>query len=287
MKSFKINWAKPYILLLPSIVVIVTLIGYSFVMATAESLSNSPSLFSNYEMVFNNDSFKESLWISFKVAWSSTILSIIIGMILTRILYHFFIHDNWKYIVWFPMLIPHFVAAYLIFLLFSQTGWFSSLLFQMGVINEFPTFPILVQDKSYFGVILSYVWKETPFVVLMLLPVYQEIDHRYTEVVKTLGGNNWDVWRSVELPWLWPTIVEIAIILFTFILFAFEVPALLGVTFPKMLPILAYEWFYEGDWSKRPYAQALMVSVSFITVAGSVIILLFLDRWRKRFTIRR
>lgn len=287
MKLFKNNWTKPYMLLLPSIVVILTLIGYSLIMALGESMSNSPSLLLNYEKVFENNSFKSSLAVSVKVAAISTIFSLVIGILLTRMLHSLFKNDFWKYIVWFPMLIPHFVGAYLILLLFSQSGWFSSILFELGFIREIQSFPIFVQDTSYVGVILSYMWKEIPFVILMLLPGYQEMDHRHKDVVKTLGGNQWDVWKSVELPRLWPTILETGIILFTFILAAFEIPALLGVTFPKMLPLLAYEWFYQGDWSNRPMAQALMVSVSIVTVTLSIIVIRIAEQWRKRFRVRR
>ncbi|WP_102347834.1 ABC transporter permease [Bacillus sp. Marseille-P3661] len=268
--------------LLPSILFVIVFVGYGLFMAGVESMQSAPSAFYHYKTLVHNKNFIESLKISLVVSLTATILSLLLGVLLTRLLFRLFLRDHWKFLVWIPMLIPHFIAAYLVFVLLAPSGWISSLLYELGLINIINEFPILINDPYYIGVIATYVWKELPFVVLMLLPSYQELDTRYEDVVKTLGGNSWQVWTTVEFPWLWPIILEIGLILVAFIMGAFEVPALLGVTFPKMLPVLAYEWFYEGNWSNRPIAQALMVSLSIATVAVSYLILSYSQRNRKK-----
>ncbi|WP_377888673.1 ABC transporter permease [Alkalihalobacillus sp. R86527] len=212
-----------------------------------------------YEDLFRSESFLRSVQFTFWITVISTALSLLIGLILTRILYRLFQKSSVKILVWIPMLIPHFVAGYLVFLFLSQSGLLSSFLFQSGLISDRSMFPVLVQDNRGGGIVLTYIWKEVPFVILMLLPVYYEIDHRYSEVVRTLGGSKWDEFKTVEWPWLLPIVLEVAIILFAFVSTAFEVPYLLGVTRPEMLPVHAYDWFYNGDWSKRPLAFAAMI----------------------------
>ena len=255
------NKWKLRLYLLPAIAVTLLLVGHGMWSAVAQSFQTIDGewTIATYTELFSNHAFFHSLKLTFRVAVLSTLLSLVIGLVMTRMLYELFKDSTLKILVWIPMLIPHFVAGYLVFLFFSQSGLFSSLLYQVGVLESRGNFPVLVQEKFGLGIILTYIWKEVPFVILMLLPVYYEIDHRYSEVVRTLGGSKWDVFKTVELPWILPILIETAVILLAFVASAFEIPYLLGVTRPEMLPVRAYEWFYDGDWSKRPLAFSAML----------------------------
>lgn len=271
MKSFTHN-NKPYLYLLPALIFVFLFVGYGLVMALFESLNvGGVWIWEHYQRLVEHQFFWNSLWFSLKVAMISTVISLIIGILVTRLLYRLFKNTKWKLVVWVPMLIPHFVAGYIILLLFAPSGWFSSLFYQLQFIQDPSQFPILVMDRNGIGIILTYIWKEVPFVILMLLPVYFQLDHGYEEVVHTLGGGSWQVFWTVEWRWLFPVVVETGIILFAFIIAAFEVPALLGSTYPKMLPVLSYQWFFEGDWSLRPMAFASM-----LVLTGIILIFTFL-----------
>lgn len=252
---------KVWLYLLPAVTIILFLVGYGMWSAVVQSIQTIDGewTFAFYSELLQSETFLTSLKFTFWITLLSTFLSLVIGLLLTRLLYRLFQNSFAKILVWIPILIPHFVAGYLIYLFLSQSGLLSSLLFQIGIIEDRSAFPVVVQDTRGIGIILTYIWKEVPFVILMLLPIYYEIDHRYKEVVKTLGGSRWDEFKTVEWPWLLPVLVEVAIILIAFVSTAFEVPYLLGVTRPEMLPVRAFEWFYDGDWSKRPLAFAAMI----------------------------
>ena len=271
------------------LVIVAVFLGNGLYRAVTESLvmTGTEPVFSNYQRLWQDQSFLSGLGMSLWVAFISTIIAMVIGLCFTRAMFRLFKRDEWKLIAWFPMLIPHFVAAYIVFLFFAPSGWFSSLAYQIGWINNMSQFPIFVNDPYYIGVILTYIWKEIPFVVLMLLPIYQEIDFRFEEVSRTLGGNGWSVFKSVELPWIWPISLEIFLILFVFVLGAFEVPALLGVTFPKMVPVLAYDWFYQAAWVNRPLAQASMVSLSVAALVSAFMIMSVSLKWRQKWALRK
>ncbi|WP_245729807.1 ABC transporter permease [Salisediminibacterium halotolerans] len=275
--------------LLPALSVILFFAGYGLYSAFRNSLhlGEERPLFASYQELLLDSPFWESVSISIWVAFSSTVISLVIGIFLTRRLVRLFQRDDWKFAAWFPMLLPHFVAAYIIYLLFAPSGWFSSLAAQIGWIETMSQFPVLVNDPLYTGVILTYVFKEIPFVILMMLPVYQEMDLRYEDVSKTLGGSDWTVFKTVEVPWVMPVSLEVFLILFVFVLGAFEVPALLGVTYPKMLPVLAYEWFYQAAWANRPLAQAMMVLLSAVSLLAAFLILRFTYKWRSHWAMRR
>lgn len=289
MSSSKLTRLKPYFYLLPSLLVVFFFVGYGLYSAAKSSVAveEGQPFYYHYQQLFQEGVFLNALAVSIWVAFISTAVSLVIGIWMTRRLVRLFKQDHWKFIAWFPMLIPHFVAAYIVFLLFAPSGWFSSVAFQSGWLENMSQFPLLVNDPYYIGVILTYIWKEIPFVILMLLPVYQEMDMRYEDVSRTLGGNGWTVFKTVEFPWVWPVSLEVFLILFVFVLGAFEVPALLGVTYPKMIPVLAYDWFYQAAWVNRPLAHAMMVFLSAVSLAAAFFILTFAQRWRSRWAMRR
>lgn len=246
--------------------------------------SNVP-LFDPYIELFTDHSFWKSLFYSLHITIVSTVISLIIGLWLTRSLYKYMANKKWKLIVWIPMIFPHFVAGYMIYLLLGQTGFFSTVLAYFNLINDPSQFPALLYDSYGLGIIFTYIWKEVPFVILMLLPVYLEMNRQQIDVVKTLGGSEWEVFKTVEWPWLVPILFETGIILFSFILAAYEVPALLGATYPKMVSVLAFEWFYESNWTMRPKAFAIMIMTSLVIL----MLVLFFSKWvgKKRYRLMK
>ena len=51
----------------------------------------------------------------------------------------------------------------------SESGSFARLAFQWGIITRPSEFPELVFDPYAIGIILQYVWKETPFIGVIIL----------------------------------------------------------------------------------------------------------------------
>ncbi|KUP04897.1 hypothetical protein Q75_13765 [Bacillus coahuilensis p1.1.43] len=254
---------KTILLLTPAAVILFSLTGYSLWMAINQSISyqGETSLF-YYKEVVSDEAFWSSLLYSFRIAFFSSAVSLLIGLWLTRTFYTYVKQGVGKLFVWLPMLFPHFVGAYLTLLFLGQSGILSHIGFELGFITEREQFPILVRDEAGVGIFLTYLWKEIPFVVLMLLPVYDTLNRQVTEEVRMLGGSHFQAFKVAEWPWLVPTLLETGLILFMFIFAAFEVPFLLGVTYPKMFSILAYDWFYSGNWENRGYAFASLSLIS-------------------------
>ncbi|WP_243292338.1 ABC transporter permease subunit [Bacillus sp. FJAT-47783] len=250
---------KWMVYVLPSIFLPIFITMYGLVMAVKESFADG---INSYRTVLTSTTFFESYVYSLKISFLATMISLLIGLWVTRIVYKQLTKTEWKVLVWIPMVFPHFVAGYMIVLLLSQTGFVSSFLSHFQLIESFTSFPLFIYDSFGFGILVTYIWKEVPFVVLMLLPAYVQMDQRLNDVVSTLGGSKWDRFITVEWPWLAPVVFETGIIIFSFILAAYEVPALLGTTYPKMISVLSYDWFYEGDWSRRPMAFAAMILVT-------------------------
>ncbi len=279
MKWYK---TKAFYLFIPSFLFLLIPM-YGLVQAFLQSLRKDGALpFEFYQRLFESDRFLASLGFSVQTALISSLISLVIGVLLTRSCYQLLENYAPRLIVWLPMLFPHFVWGYMVILLLSETGVLSQVLQVSGILSDSGGFPTLTRDANGLGIIITYVWKEVPFVILMLLPVYASIKPEYYDLVKNLGGNSFRQFTSVEWPHILPVMIETFLIIFSFTLSAYEVPALLGTTFPEMVSVLSYDWFYGSTWEDRPLAFAAMVSLSLIILVLTFFSYLLLNKkqWR-------
>ncbi|MDN5697410.1 MAG: ABC transporter permease subunit, partial [Rubrobacter sp.] len=164
-----------------------------------------------------------------------------------------------------PVTVPHLVAAVGIALVVSQTGLGARLAASLGLIGEPSQFPALLYDQYSIGIILTYVWKETPFIALVVLAALRGVASDLEDVARTLGANAWQRFWHVVFPVISPAIVVASLVVFAFTFGSFEVPYLLGQSYPTVLPVTAYEQYSDIDLSARPAAMAINVLIALIT----------------------
>ena len=132
---------------------------------------------------------------------------------------------------------------------------------------------MLVHDSFGWGIIFAYVWKEAPFVALMVLPTLGGGVKAWREAARTLGAGPWQALRHVVLPLTWPALAASGAILFAFSFGAFELPYVLGRSYPRALPVLAYERYVSPDLGLRPEAMVIalvLAAVSWIAAGAYV-----------------
>jgi putative spermidine/putrescine transport system permease protein len=108
---------------------------------------------------------------------------------------------------------------------------------------------------------------------LILLAVLRSIRPEFAMQARALGANPWQCFWHVTVPLLRPGIISASLIVFGFIFGNFEVPFLLGSTYPRTLPTLVYQAFTNVDLNQRPVAIALGLLLSVISM---VLIALYL-----------
>ena len=165
-----------------------------------------------------------------------------------------------------PLPIPHLVAASGIVLLVTQSGLISRGFATLGLIEVPAQFPVLVFDRPGIAIILSYLWKEIPFIGLVVLAILKSVGPQYEELAKTLGANRWQRFWYVLMPLILPGLLSTSIIVFAFTFASFEIPLLLGVRFPTTLPVLAFRNYQNPDLALRPQAMAISVVLAVIAV---------------------
>lgn len=227
--------------------------------------------------------FWSGLALTFWVATASTLLSASLAVSLALLLRRTFFGKKLSvFLFQLNLPIPHLVIAIGMLLLFSQSGLIARFAGELGVIDAPRDFPVLTRDPFGLGIILAYVWKETAFFGIIVMAVLQSLGDDYETVARSLGANLWQRFRYVTLPLLMPGLMSASIIVFAFTFGTFEVPRILGVQHPKMLPVLALDFFLNPDLNARAEGMALSIIIAVI-----VFVLVFFYMYVSARTVRR
>ena len=220
-----------------------------------------------------------NLWVSFASTFLAAVFALF-GALAIRKTFFAKTVCNFIYSINLPM--PHLVVAVGIIFVFSQSGLLARMLAQMSIISSPGEFPVSVKDKYGIGIILAYIWKESSFFFIILMSVLQSLGENYEELAQSLGANKWQRFRFVILPLVMPSLFSASIIVFAFSFGAYEVPALLGVNYPQMLPVMSFEFFLNPDLNARSEGMALSIIIALI-----VMILVIFYFWLTQSKIRK
>jgi putative spermidine/putrescine transport system permease protein len=270
------HW-RAYGLLLPAVSLVALLLGGGLVLALLQSvglfgiLSDSTISVAAYRQALTSAAFWRSLWLSFCIAVVTTGLSTLCSIGLALLLRSAGRWASFAYQLTLP--IPHLVGIAGMLLLISPSGLISRLLYALGLISSDQAFPLLVNDSANLGVIILFLWKEIPFITLILLAVLRGIRPEYEIQARALGASPWQGFWHITLPLMKPGIISASLIVFGFIFSSFEVPFLLGSTYPPTLPVLVYRAFTDTDLTQRTTAIALGLLLSLISVLLSALYL--------------
>lgn len=133
---------------------------------------------------------------------------------------------------------------------------------------------------GFIEILVAYWLKEVPFVVFYLTVSYASLDLNSRRLIQLFGGSKWQQFVHVEWAAIKGQVVELFLILFAFMLTAYEVPALLeNSVYPQFGPtILAY--YYSIDLAQRLVINVLLVGVSIVLVFATIGLFLWTSRTR-------
>lgn len=266
------------LMVFPAVALIALLFFGGLVVGLGQSFGYFPAInsfeftFRYYQDVLNSSTFFASLWQTFRIALLSTVMSSAIAIALAMVLRHTFKGSRFfTFMFQLSIPIPHLVAAAGVVLLVSQSGILARGAYALGLINVPREFPVMVFDRPGTAIQLTYLWKEVPFIGIVVLAILQGIGPQYEEIARTLGANAWQRFRFVLLPLILPGVLSTSIIVFAYVFASYEIPLLLGVRHPTTLPVLAYQNYQDPDLSLRPQAMAMSIILTLIAVVLLVI----------------
>lgn len=272
MKS-KVRERRAIWLILPTMLVLMALFIGGFLFGILQSLGffsviadqEQKISLDAYFAVFQNETVRAGIILTFRVALLSTILSTVIALAISLMISRTKRFQSVLIaITQFNIPIPHVVAATGILLTFSQSGLVSRLSNHFGITEGSSGFPILTNDPFGYGIIMSYLWKEIPFMCVLILSALRGPVTNLDETAKTLGASYSYRLRKIILPYIFPAILSGTIIVFAFSFGSYEVPYLLGEPYPSTVSVVAYQLYTDRDLANRPTAMALATITSFV-----------------------
>ena len=171
-----------------------------------------------------------------------------------------------------PLVLPSFVAAYALVLLFGHAGVVTTGLRSIGI----PIGPIY----GLTGITIVFLLTLYPYVLMPAIAGFRAIDVSIEEAARNLGGSRLHAFRTVLLPVAMPAVLAGALLVFIEALENFGVPVVLA----EDRPFLAVDIFklFAGEADNNPAAAG---ALSVLLIACTAIALLVQRRYlnKRRF----
>lgn len=266
------------VFLAPALIVVLLLFGGGLLLGLLQGLGYFPGAedqsftLRHFSNILGDRDFLKSLGLTLYIALTSTVIAVVLSIVIALVFLTLSERQRWVHFIFqIPLVVPHLVVAIAVVFLLSPTGWLSRLAQAGGLIHGSSDFPLFVNDRFGMGIIVTYIWKEVPFITLMIFSVLRNAGIELIEVGKTLNANRWQRFRYIIFPMISPSLAASGLIVFAYTFGAFEIPFLLGQTYPMLLPVWAYKNYADVDLLARPEGIATGILIALI-VALSVLV---------------
>ena len=160
------------------------------------------------------------------------------------------------------MVLPPVVAGVALFYALGRRGLVGQYLDQwFGITLPFSTA----------GVIVAQTFVAMPFLVITVEAAFRQLDGRYEEAARTLGGSRWYVFRRVTLPAIRPGLVAGAVLAWARALGEFGATITFAGNFPGRTQTMPLAIYLANEINPE---EAVMLSLVLIAVSFGVLVAL-------------
>ncbi len=204
----------------------------------------------NYTSVLSNRFFLNGLTNSLGIAAAASICAVLVGVPFAFCLARLPIGGKPVLLALaaLPLVLPSFVGAYALVLLFGRSGIVTGALQSLGI-----PFDSIYGAK---GIVVVYTLTLYPFVVLPVTAAFKSIDISVEEAAQNLGATRARMLRTVTLPLVLPSILAGGLLVFIEALENFGVPFVLAEDRP-ILSVEAYKLFV-GETTDNPASAGVL-----------------------------
>lgn len=216
----------------------------------------------NYDTVFHNKAFWMAVKNTVAFVGAGLPLLIIVSLLFSLRLNKSRYGQKLKSAFLFPIAIPT-VAIVLIWKLFF---------YKNGIINTFlldiggKSVDWLGSDAAFWVLIISYLWKNTGYTIVLWMSGMKNIPLSIMEAAKVDGANRWQCFRYITLPMLKPVLYMIVILSFLNSFKIFREDYLIAGAYPQekmyLLQHLFNNWFTNLEIDKMS-ATAVIIAIIF------------------------
>ena len=224
-----------FLLNIPSVVFLLMIIAYPIVYAVYLAFhkvgvrelrsGNMPYVgLDNFWLLFQDELFWLSLKQTFVFVSTTIVLEVIIGLCIALVIneQRIFLSRVTRLLILLPWAIPPIVNGLLwSFIYNSKYGYLNIVLAKLGLITEYVQW-LGDPQIALFAVILPYVWRTTPFAVLLFHAALQGIPEELYEAAEVDGASALSRLLRITLPLLAPTIAVVLVLRTTFAFMVFD-----------------------------------------------------------------
>ncbi|WP_460448346.1 ABC transporter permease [Alsobacter sp. SYSU BS001988] len=152
-----------------------------------------------------------------------------------------------------PLFIPFIVAGQCMRTFLAKNGLMNNTLVELGLLDATQTASLL----DWRGIVITFVWKQAPFVTLLLAGAMASLDRATIEAGRNLGASRLRVLFEIILPQVLPTLMVALVLSFVTTMSVLSVPMMVSGSQPTMVTVdMAFRINAYGDY---PVANALGV----------------------------
>jgi putative spermidine/putrescine transport system permease protein len=123
---------------------------------------------------------------------------------------------------------------------------------------------------SFWGLTLTYLYFQIPLMLVIITPAVDGLKKEWGEAAAMLGASQWQYWRMVVIPVLWPSFLGTVLLLFANAFGAIATAYALTGSQLNIVPILLYAQI-RGDVLHNPHlGYALAFGMIFITGVANI-----------------
>jgi ABC-type spermidine/putrescine transport system permease subunit I len=145
----------------------------------------------------------------------------------------------------------------------AKNGTLNHVLVGTGLIE-----PLAAQSLlDWRGIVIAFVWKQTPFVTLLLAGAMAALDRQHVEAARNLGASRLRALFEIVLPQVRGTLLVGVVLSFVTMLSVLSVPLMINPNSPTMITVdIAYRINTHADYG---VANALCLASLALAAAGA------------------
>jgi putative spermidine/putrescine transport system permease protein len=260
------DW-RAYALVGPALAVIAVFFVLPLAMSAVLAFRSKTGEFTLEHFDKSWDLYRTDLMFTVGIVLLSTVL---IGVVAIAIAGYLTLGENpravavMRWLYRWPLFIPFIVTGQVMRTFLAKNGMLNHVLIASGLVD-----PIAAQSVlDWRGIVVAFVWKQAPFVTLLLAGAMASLETQQIEAGRNLGAPRWRVLFDVILPQVRGTLLVGLVLSFVTMLSVLSVPLMINPNSPTMVTVdVAYRISTHGDY---PVANALCLLSLALAAIGAV-----------------
>ena len=257
---------QAYALVAPALVVIAGFFVFPLILSGVLAFRSKGGDFTFEHFDKAWDLYRTDLMFTIGIVLLSTLL---IGVVSIAIAGYLTLGENpravaiLRWLYRWPLFIPFIVTGQIMRTFLAKNGMLNHVLIGSGIVESAATAQSMLDWR---GIVIAFVWKQAPFVTLLLAGAMASIEPSHIEAARNLGARRLRVLTDIVLPQVWGTLLVGLVLSFVTMLSVLSVPMMINPNSPTMITVdVAYRISTLSDYA---VANALCL-ISLVVAAGA------------------